>query len=153
MAGMSLIDFDQAREAFVAGKTGMYFDTPARLTAGHGSRRQPLHAEDALFPVDDKAHGGLPTGGNAGIITAKAPEKQKAAWEYIKFMTGPERRPSSQRRPAICRLTSRRSAPDFLKPFYEANPNFATVAQEVGRALPWQGYPGRQLGAHLARPA
>jgi multiple sugar transport system substrate-binding protein len=32
--------------------------------------------------------------------------------------------------------------PEYLKPFYDANPNFATVAREVDRALPWQSYPG-----------
>ena len=43
-----------------------------------------------IFPVDDKANGKLPTGGNAAIITSRDPAKQKAAWEFLKFVTGPE---------------------------------------------------------------
>lgn len=141
-AGMPLIDFDQAREAFVAGKTGIYFDTPARLkqvTELVGTR---FVLKTSVFPVNDMAHGGLPTGGNAGIITAKDPAKQKAAWEYIKFMTGPEAQTIVAKATGYMPLNVNATGPNFLQPFYAANPNFATVAQEVDRALPWQGYPG-----------
>ena len=36
----------------------------------------------------------------------------------------------------------RASGPEFLGPFYQANPNFRTVSQQLERARPWQGYPG-----------
>ena len=32
--------------------------------------------------------------------------------------------------------------PEFLGPFYEANPNFRTVTGQIERSVPWQGYPG-----------
>ena len=34
------------------------------------------------------------------------------------------------------------AGPDYLGPFYKANPHFQTAARETERALPWQGYPG-----------
>jgi multiple sugar transport system substrate-binding protein len=141
-AGMPLIDFDQAREAFIAGKTGIYYDTPARLkqvTELVGSR---FALRTSVFPVNDPANGGLPTGGNAGIITTKDPAKQKAAWEYLKFMTGPEAQTIVAKATGYMPLNIKATGPEYLQPFYAANPNFATVAREVDRALPWQGYPG-----------
>jgi len=33
---------------------------------------------------------------------------------------------------------------EFLASFYDKNPNFRTVSQQVERAKPWQGYPGGQ---------
>jgi multiple sugar transport system substrate-binding protein len=141
-AGMPLIDFDQAREAFVAGKTGIYFDTPARLKQVTGLVGTRFVLKTSVFPINDSANGGLPTGGNAGIITAKDPAKQKAAWEYLKFMTGPEAQTIVAKATGYMPLNLNATGPNYLKPFYEANPNFATVAKEVDRALPWQGYPG-----------
>ena len=140
--GMQLMEFDQAREAFVAGKTGVYFDTPARLTQVTGLVGQRFTLKTMLFPVDDKAKGGLPTGGNAGIITTKDPTKQKAAWEYLKFMTGPVAQTIVAKATGYMPLNVQAVGPEYLKPFYDANPNFATVAREVDRALPWQSYPG-----------
>jgi multiple sugar transport system substrate-binding protein len=31
---------------------------------------------------------------------------------------------------------------EYLGAFYDANPNFRAPAQQVERALPWDGYPG-----------
>ncbi len=140
--GMPLMDFDQAREAFVAGKTGIYFDTPARLKQVTDLVATRFVLKTFVFPINDTAHGGLPTGGNAGIITTKDPAKQKAAWAYIKFMTGPEAQTIVAKATGYMPLNLNAAGPNFLKPFYDANPNFATVAKEVDRALPWQGYPG-----------
>ncbi len=141
-AGMPLIDFDQAREAFVAGKTGIYFDTPARLKQVSDLVGSRFVLKTSRFPVEDKAKGGLPTGGNAGIVMSKDPAKQKAAWEYLKFMTGPEAQSIVAKATGYMPLNDRATGADYLKPFYDANPNFATVATEVDLALPWAGYPG-----------
>jgi multiple sugar transport system substrate-binding protein len=88
--GMPLIDWDQSRQQFIAGKIGIFFDTPARLRQVTDLVGERFTLKTALFPVNDKAKGTLPTGGNAAIITAKDPVKQKAAWEFVKFVTGPE---------------------------------------------------------------
>jgi multiple sugar transport system substrate-binding protein len=139
---MSMLDFEASRQQFIAGQTGIFLDTPARLrlmTDGVGSR---FALGTAVFPIDDKAKGGIPTGGCAIIVTTKDAAKQKAAWDYAKFITGPEAQKIVVEITGYLPLNKRASGPEYLGPFYDKNPNFRTVALEVDRALPWQGYPG-----------
>jgi multiple sugar transport system substrate-binding protein len=141
-AGMPLIDWDQARQQFIAGKVGIFVDTPARLRQVTDLIGDKFTLRTRLFPIDDKAKGGLPTGGNAAIITAKDPAKQKAAWEFLKFVSGPLAQKMVVETSGYMPTNLRASGPEFLGPFYEANPNFRTVSQQLDRARPWQGYPG-----------
>jgi multiple sugar transport system substrate-binding protein len=139
---MSLLDLEASRQQFLAGQTGLFFDTPARLrliTSGVGSR---FTLGTAVFPIDDKAKGGIPTGGCAIIITTKDPAKQKAAWEYAKFITGPEAQKIIVETTGYLPLNKRATGPEYLGPFYDKNPNFRTVAAQSDRAVPWQGYRG-----------
>ena len=71
--GMPLIDWDQSRQQFIAGKIGIFFDTPARLRQVTDLIGDKFTLRTAIFPIDDKAKGGLPTGGNAAIITTRDP--------------------------------------------------------------------------------
>ncbi|MEO8741504.1 MAG: extracellular solute-binding protein, partial [Casimicrobiaceae bacterium] len=138
---MAVLDFEGSRQQFIAGQTGMFFDTPARLrliTDGVGTR---YTLGTTVFPIDDKAKGGIPTGGCAIIMTTKDAAKQKAAWEYAKFITGPEAQTIIVETTGYLPLNKRATGPQFLGPFYDKNPNFRTVSLQVDRALPWQGYP------------
>lgn len=140
--GMSVIDYDASRQQFVAGQTGIYFQTPARMrqtTENVGTR---FTLGTAPFPIDDKARGGLPTGGCAIVVTARDAAKQKAAWEYAKFITGPEAQTIIVEITGYMPVNKRAAGPEFLGPFYDSNPNFRTVALQSDRAVPWQGYPG-----------
>ncbi|HEY2967630.1 MAG TPA: ABC transporter substrate-binding protein [Casimicrobiaceae bacterium] len=140
--GMQLIDFDQSRQQFAAGKIGIYFDTPARLRQITDMTGNRFTLRTLPFPIDNKANGGLPTGGNAAIITARDPAKQKAAWEYIKFVTGPEAQKIVVETTGYIPTNKRALEPQFLGKFYESEPNFRTVATQMDRSLPWQSYPG-----------
>src|SRR6185312_9876084 len=139
--GMPLIDWDQSRQQFIAGKIGIFFDTPARLRQVTDLIGDKFTLKTAVFPIDNKAKGGMPTGGNAAIITAKGPEKQKAAWEFLKFATGPEAQKIVVEGTGYLPTNLRATGPDYLGPFYGQNPNFKTVAQQMDRSAPWQGYP------------
>ena len=139
---MAMLDFEASRQQFIAGQTGLFFDTPARMrliTDAVGSR---FTLGTTVFPIDDKTKGGIPTGGCAIIMTTKDAAKQKAAWDYAKFITGPEAQTIIVEITGYLPLNKRATGPQFLGPFYEKNPNFRTVSLQVERALPWQGYPG-----------
>ncbi|RDJ22287.1 ABC transporter substrate-binding protein [Bosea caraganae] len=140
--GMPLIDWDQSRQQFIAGKMGIFFDTPARLRQVTDLVGERFTMKTALFPIDDKAKGKLPTGGNAALITAKDPAKQKAAWEFIKFVTGPEAQKIVVESAGYMPTNLRAGDDAFLGPFYKDNANFRTINGQVSRAAPWQGYPG-----------
>jgi multiple sugar transport system substrate-binding protein len=140
--GMPLIDWDQSRQQFIAGKIGIFFDTPARLRQVTDLIGDKFTLRTAIFPIDNKAKGGLPTGGNAALITSRDPNKQKAAWEFLKFVTGPEAQKIVVETTGYLPTNLRASGPEFLGPFYDKNPNFRTVSLQVERSVPWQGYPG-----------
>ena len=69
--GMPLIDWDQSRQQFIAGKIGIFFDTPARMRQVTDLIGDKFVLGTSIFPIDDKAKGRLPTGGNAAIVTAR----------------------------------------------------------------------------------
>lgn len=140
---MPLIDFDASRQQFVAGQIGIFFDTPARLRQVTDLVGSAFTLGTAPFPIDDKAKGGIPTGGCAIIITTKDAARQKAAWEYAKFITGPEAQKIVVEITGYLPTNKRASGPQFLGPFYDKNPNFRTVTLETDRAVPWEGYPGQ----------
>jgi multiple sugar transport system substrate-binding protein len=140
--GMPLIDWDQSRQQFIAGKIGIFFDTPARMRQVTDLIGDKFVLGTSTFPIDDKAKGTLPTGGNAAIVTSRDPAKQKAAWEFIKFITGPEAQKIVVETTGYLPTNLRTPGPEFAGPFYEANPNFRTVTRQAERSAPWQGYPG-----------
>jgi multiple sugar transport system substrate-binding protein len=139
---MPMLEAEASRQQFVAGQTGMYFQTPARLRQTLDNVGSRFTLGTAPFPIDDKANGGIPTGGCAIVITTKDPAKQKAAWEYAKFITGPEAQKIIVEITGYLPTNKRATGPEYLGPFYDKNPNFRTVALQADRALPWQGYPG-----------
>ena len=140
--GMPLIDWDQSRQQFIAGKIGIFFDTPARMRQVTDLIGDKFVLGTSTFPIDDKAKGTLPTGGNAAIVTSRDPAKQKAAWEFIKFVTGPEAQKIVVETTGYLPTNLRTPGPEFAGAFYEANPNFRTVTRQAERSAPWQGYPG-----------
>lgn len=144
-SNMPLIDWDQSRQQFIAGKIGIFADTPARLRQVTDLIGTKFTLRTTTFPIDDKAAGGLPTGGNAAIITAKDDAKKKAAWEFLKFVTGPEAQKIVVEGTGYMPTNARAGAPEFLGKFYDANPNFRTVFSQASRAKPWQGYPGNSV--------
>lgn len=140
--GMPLVGFEDSRASFAAGRTGIFFETPARLNQVTTTVGDKFTLGTSTFPIDNKADGGIPTGGSAAIIMTNDPAKQKAAWEYIKFMTGPEGQKIVVQTTGYLPTNKLATGPEYLGPFYEKNPNARTVAAQMERAKPWVSYPG-----------
>lgn len=98
----------------------------------------------ARFPLDDKAGGGVPTGGNAVVILTRDAARQKAAWDFVKFVTSPEAQKIVVEMTGYLPTNQRAIGAEFLGPFYDKNPNFRTATTQIDRSLPWGGYPGGQ---------
>ena len=139
---MPLIEFDASRQQFIAGQIGIFFDTPARLRQVTDLVGTRFVLGTSGFPIDDKAKGGVPTGGCAIVITTNDPAKQKAAWEYAKFITGPEAQKVIVEVTGYLPTNKLASGPDYLGPFYDKNPTFKTGSLQTDRAVPWEGFPG-----------
>lgn len=138
------LDRDTQFSAFTEGKMGMWALSPAGARNAAERVGDAFDLRSAIFPVWNDAEGRLPTGGNAAIITTTDPEKAAAAWEYIKFVTGPRGQEVAARITGYLPTNKRALEPEYLGDFYEQNPYYATPAKQYDRAGPWAGYPGTQ---------
>lgn len=139
--GMQLLDWEQSRQQFGAGKIGIFFTTPAHLTQVTGLVAGKFDLRTTKFPIDDTAKGRIPTGGNAVMTFTQDAEKLKAVWTFIKFMTGPQAQKTVVEMTGYLPTNLRASGPDFLGPFYDKNPNYRTPITQIDRAGPWGAYP------------
>lgn len=140
--GQTLLDWDQSRQQFGAGLTGFIFSTPAHVQTVEGLVGERFTLKTATFPLDDKAKGGVPTGGNSAVILTQDKAKQDAAWKYLKWVTGPEAQNKIVRITGYLPTNKRATGPDFLAPYYAEHPNVKTASLQADRSLPWAGYPG-----------
>ncbi|MFM9940803.1 MAG: ABC transporter substrate-binding protein [Hyphomicrobiaceae bacterium] len=139
--GMQLIDWEQSRQQFGAGKIGIFFTTPAHLTQITGLVAGKYDLRTTRFPIGDQAKGRIPTGGNAVMTFTQDPAKLQAVWTFIKFMTGPAAQKTVVEMTGYLPTNLRASGPEFLGPFYDKNPNYRTPILQVERAGPWGAYP------------
>ena len=141
-AGMPNMTDEQATQAFIAGKTGFYMSSSARLnnlTRQIGSR---FELKTAPFP-SPRPDSKIVSGGATMMIFAGDAEKQKAAWEFIKFAAGPEGQTTMVRH--VGYMPSNRIAidtPEMLGDYYKTNPNSRTAISQLSRTTRWLGFPG-----------
>lgn len=140
--GQAVLDWDQSRQQFGAGLTGFIFSTPAHVQTIQGLVGDRFELKTTTFPLDNPEKGGVPTGGNAIVMLTQDQAKQQAAWEYAKFVTGPEAQNIIVRITGYLPTNIRATGEDFLAPYYRENPNVATAARQADKSRPWAGYPG-----------
>lgn len=133
---------EQGRQDFTAGLLGMQFSSSAELslvTKQIGSKFE-LRTGPFPSPRDDTR---IVSGGATAMMFAKDKEKQKAAWAYMKFISG------AKAQAIMARLTgylpSNQIAidtPAMLGDYYANSPNARTSLQQLPRATAWVGFPG-----------
>ncbi|MEL6100367.1 MAG: ABC transporter substrate-binding protein [Pseudomonadota bacterium] len=138
------LDRDTQFSAFTEGRMGLWASSPAGARRTEERVGGAFDLRTAPFTVWNEAEGLLPTGGNAAIITASDPEKIAAAWEWVKFVTGPEGQDFVSKATGYLPTNQGALAPELLGDYYEANPYYATPSNQYERAGPWSGYPGTQ---------
>jgi multiple sugar transport system substrate-binding protein len=134
-------EWKEAMANFSAGKMGMFFwsTSAAQKITDDSKGRYELKTD--LYP-DVAAGGGLPAGGNAGMLLAKDPKQAEAAWKFLKFAT-------SGRGAAYVAETTGYMPPNkkanevYLKDFYAANPNKYTAVRQLPLLRDWYAFPGK----------
>ena len=142
-AGMPDLANAQALAAFAAGKLGILVTSTAYLGAVQNQVGEHFKVRTAAFPVPNQ-QGRLPAGGNVVMVFAKDPQKQKAAWQYVKFVTGPVAQTLMVQHTGY--MPSNRIAiegPEHLADFYRRNPNHMTSIRQLPRMTGWYAFPGR----------
>ena len=136
-----------ARQEMFAGKLGIYFNSTAAVRSFSREIGDRFAWSTAEMPVL-KAGGGVASGGMAAVILTDDPARRAAAFDYLLFGTSPESQAYVVEQTGY--MPSNEKAIETLKPFYDANPSFATSARQIGRALPWFAWPG-QNGVRISQ--
>lgn len=139
--GQPAIDQRAARQLFNSGKLGFYFASAGGVRGFEGeigdrfplrTARQPLGAKDAT----------MPTGGMVAVILTKDPAKRAAAWEFVKFGTGPEGQSIVVPNTGYMPTNTLALDKDHLGGFYEQHPNWYTSVLQTPLSRPWFSWPG-----------
>ncbi|MFT4277990.1 MAG: ABC transporter substrate-binding protein [Rhodopseudomonas sp.] len=139
--GMPNLDQPSMRATFAAGKTGIHITSTSDLKKTTDMIGGKFALKTIAFPDVVKPNGRLPAGGNVVLITAKDKAKRDAAWEVVKFWTGPKGA-------AIVAETTGYMPPNkvanevYLKDFYAQNPNNYTAVSQLGLLTKWYAFPG-----------
>lgn len=101
-----------------------------------------------VFPRNDP-DGTLSAGGNVNMVLTTDPERQKAAWEFVRFVSSADGGEvlvnSSGYMPPNTLVAER------MKDFYDANPNQALSLEQLPMLGPWYAFPGENgLRIHAA---
>lgn len=140
--GMPDLTWSQGRQAFDAGTLGIlagstsYVAQATRVAAGKFAFR--------TMPFPDMVPGGtLPAGGTSAVILTKDPEKQRAAWAYLKFATGPVGQTLMATDTGY--MPVNRIAvddPALLGNYLKQNPNQLTAIAQMPLMAPWESWAG-----------
>ncbi|MHB1123064.1 MAG: ABC transporter substrate-binding protein [Ramlibacter sp.] len=141
--GMRNLKVQTAMQSFVAGKIGILVSTSAyteTITKGVGGR---FDLRTSTFPLPAGAKARLPGGGSAVLVFAKTPQRQKAAWEFLKFITAAESAAYVARHTGYAPANQlAASDPRYLGDFYKSKPNHLANMRQLSVVTQWQAYPG-----------
>ncbi|GGM17104.1 ABC transporter substrate-binding protein [Pseudooceanicola nanhaiensis] len=137
-------DLETQTTAFTEGKLGIYANSPASAKLLQERVGGAFDLRSVKFTVWDDANGTLPTGGNAAIMLTQDEAKQKAVWEYFKFLTGPKGQEITAKNTGYLPTNKAALKDEYLGAYYAENPYFATPSSQYDRAGAWYGYPGTQ---------
>lgn len=141
-AKMPNLPSSQARPAFIAGKIGILADSSSNLGAATRQIGKSFELRTLRFPLG-AADGRLPAGGNLAVMLSKDPEKQDAAWKYIRFATGPVGQTIMARHTGYLPSSSIAiNTPELLGDFYKANAVFQASIAQVPLLTSWYAFPG-----------
>ena len=108
---------------FVAGRLGIWAHSSSRI----GGVIKQVGGVFTCGPRSSRwapRRGRLPAGGNVAMMLAKDPAKQKAAWEYMKFATGPHGATIMVKSTGYVPANDLPAKdPEMLGDFYAQNPN------------------------------
>ncbi|MBZ9994295.1 ABC transporter substrate-binding protein [Mesorhizobium sp. BH1-1-4] len=144
------IESRAARQQFVAGTLGMYFTSPSIISTFEKQIGSKFVMKTSTMPLANPEKGRVPTAGMAAVITTQDPEKQKAAWEYIKFATGPVGQSIVTKATGYMPANTKALEPAYLGEFLKVHPNWETSSRQIPIARKLTAWPG-QNGVKIAQ--
>lgn len=117
---------------FLGGKAAMIYHTTGSLTNIKKNAQFPFGV--AFLPAGDKGYGTPTGGGNLYVFNKISPEKQAAAWKFVRFMTQPER--LAQWSMDTGYIAPRKSSYETvkMKDFIAQNPEYLVAREQLQHA-------------------
>jgi len=141
-AGMPNFPSAQARAAFIAGKIAIFADSSANLAKATTAIGARFKLKTYPFPLPS-VEGRLPAGGSVIVMLTKDLEKQRAAWKFMEFATGPIGQTIMAEHTGylpVNRLAI--ESLELLGKFYATHPNYQTSIQQLPVLTGWYAFPG-----------
>lgn len=133
---------EQGRQAFTSGQVAMQFSSSAELTLVTRQVGSKFTLRTGPFP-SNRADAPIVSGGATAMMLTKDPSKQKAAWRYMRYVTG------AQGQTTMVKSTGYNpsskvaiDSPAYLAGYYAENVNARTSLDQLSRAAPWLSFPG-----------
>ena len=140
--GMRNLNVAAGRQSFAAGKIGILISTSAyteTLDKAVGGR---FPVRTTTFPLPAEK-GKLPGGGSVVVMSAKKPDTQKAAWEFVKFITSADSAAYVASHTGYAPANAlAASDPKYLGDFYKSKPNHLANMRQLDVVTQWYGFPG-----------
>lgn len=137
---MPNMDRTQATQLFFSGKLAMWIGSSSRLpTLVQGSN---FMVETAEFPTVDGKPRRVAAGGYSFMITSNDPQKQAAAWNFIKYAVSPEGNTLYNQKTGC--MTVRKSAiekSELMGDYFKNSPNAKTVYGQMDDLFKWSSFP------------
>lgn len=133
-------DMMQAMQHFTQGEIGIYISSTALLASVVSNPDIAV----AKFPSDQTHDIRVPAGGNCVAISESTPEKEAAAWTFVKFLTSPEVSAAFSKGTGY--MATRKSAvedPKLLGDYLKSEPRANITYEQIPNLVSWQNYPGK----------
>ncbi|GIP36662.1 ABC transporter substrate-binding protein [Paenibacillus sp. J2TS4] len=132
---------EEGQQAFGNGRIAMLYTTIGRMS---GIKEQSqFDLRTTMSPTFGNKPRSIPAGGNSLVIFAQNSDKQKAAWEFIKYLQSPEALTKWVEGTGY--LPPREGVaedPEGLKPFLESNPLMRAAIEQKDSTVQWANFPG-----------
>ncbi|KHD37796.1 ABC transporter substrate-binding protein [Clostridium acetobutylicum] len=124
---------DDTENAFIAGKTAMYIESTADLKHDLNSIGGRFELGTAPLPsFDGTSDGGVSIGGaSMWILKNKDAEKQKAAFEFIKYMVSSKQQAYWSTETGYFPVTKKAYDEDIMKENLKKSPQFKTAIDQL----------------------
>lgn len=131
----------EQEQAFMAGRLGMYMKTSAAMSTI--ARQAKFDLRTAPFPIWGDKKRQIASGGNALFIFAKDEDQQKAAYEFIKFLTSKEGQTIWVLDTGYLPLVQGvQDNPEYLADYFAKNPLTHAALSTLPDAVAWLPFPG-----------
>lgn len=140
--GMFDMTQDQAFQAFGAGQIGMLTQANTYLASFEKQAQGNFKIRAMRWPLSSDK-GRIPIGGRSMMMLTTDPQKQKIAWDYMKFIDSPEMQT------LLVKMTSTTPVnmiaiqqPDYLGTLYSQDPNQQAAINALPYVTGWYTFPG-----------